>query len=62
MLDEDLRVACLKALTISREAAREYSLRFTWRASARQFLDNIEIARGERLPEGSRGFELVADA
>jgi glycosyltransferase involved in cell wall biosynthesis len=45
VLDEDLRKACLEALKIPREAAREYSMRFTWRESARQFLDNIEASR-----------------
>ena len=29
VLDDDLRAACLKALTLSREDAREHSLRFT---------------------------------
>ena len=48
MLDEDLRAACLKALTIPREAAREHSLRFTWKESARQFLENIEMSRSDR--------------
>ena len=48
VLDEDLRAACLKALTIPREKAREHSLRFTWKESARQFLDNIEMSRSER--------------
>ncbi len=48
VLDEDLRAACLKALTIPREKAREHSLRFTWRESAQQFLDNIEMSRAER--------------
>ena len=62
VLDQDLRAACLKALTIPSEAAREYSLRFTWPESARQFLENIEIARGKRLRMRSRGLELVADA
>ena len=47
VLDEDLRAACLKALTIPREQAREYSMRFTWKESARQFLDNIETSRSE---------------
>ena len=47
MLDEDLRRACLKALTIPREQAREHSMRFTWAESARQFLDNIEASRSE---------------
>ena len=60
VLDEDLRAACVKALTIPPEAAREYSLRFTWRESARQFLDNIEIARGESIRTRPRELELVA--
>jgi glycosyltransferase involved in cell wall biosynthesis len=45
VLDEDLRAACLKALTLSREDAREHSMRFTWKESARQFLENIEASR-----------------
>ena len=48
VLDEDLRAACLKALTIPREKPREHSLRFTWKESARQFLDNIEMSRSDR--------------
>jgi len=47
VLDEDLRKACLEALTIPREQAREHSMRFTWEESARQFLDNIEASRSE---------------
>src|ERR1700722_4883783 len=51
VLDEDLRAACLKALTLSREQAREHSMRFTWKESARQFLDNIEASRSDvKLP------------
>ncbi len=49
VLDDDLRAACLKALTIPREAARQYSMRFTWRESARQFLENIEASRPRRM-------------
>jgi glycosyltransferase involved in cell wall biosynthesis len=45
VLDEDLRAACLKALSIPREAARARSLDFTWKESARQFLANIYVAR-----------------
>jgi glycosyltransferase involved in cell wall biosynthesis len=45
VLDTDLRAACLKALEIPRESARASSLRFSWRESARQFLDNIESSR-----------------
>ena len=47
VLDEDLQAACLKALTMSREQAREYSMRFTWKESARQFLENIEASRSD---------------
>ncbi|MDI4664162.1 glycosyltransferase family 1 protein [Xanthobacter autotrophicus] len=44
ILDNDLRTACLKALELSPAAARRFALRFTWRESARQFLDNVLIA------------------
>ena len=62
VLDDDLRAACLKALTLSREQAREHSMRFTWKESARQFLENIEGSRSDvklcaayrlRRPSGS---------
>ena len=51
-LDDDLRAACLAALEIPRERAREHSLRFTWRESARQFLHHIEACRTARAPLG----------
>ena len=61
VLDEDLRAACLKALAIPREKPREHSLRFTWKESARQFLDNIEVSRvGLRQPAPARGRIPVA--
>ena len=62
VLDEDLRTACLKALAIPREAAREYSLRFTWKESARQFLDTIEACRRQRAPRVSNAFALAGRA
>ena len=62
VLDQDLRAACLKALTIPREAAREYSLRYTWRESARQFLENIEASRPKRARLLAEQLELVGDA
>src|SRR5262249_38084573 len=37
-LDEDLRVACLRALNLSREACREFALTRSWATSARQFI------------------------
>ncbi len=45
ILDEDLRAAALRATTLSREACREFALRFGWQHSARAFLDNIAGAR-----------------
>jgi glycosyltransferase involved in cell wall biosynthesis len=62
VLDEDLRAACLKALTISRESAREHSLRFTWEESARQFLDNIEMSRSPLPLPLARELEPVGEA
>ena len=44
-LDEDLRAACLAALDISRERARARSLDFTWRESARQFVEHVARVR-----------------
>jgi glycosyltransferase involved in cell wall biosynthesis len=41
VLDEDLRVACLGALKVSRTACREYALTRSWDASAKQFLAHL---------------------
>ncbi len=41
ILDEDLRAACLKALEVPAGACRDYALKFSWRASAEQFLSNL---------------------
>jgi len=38
VLNEDLRVASMQALWISREACREFALRYSWENSARQFI------------------------
>ena len=43
VLDEDLRIACLKALEIPREKPLAHAAKYTWEASARQFLDNVEF-------------------
>src|SRR5262245_9337957 len=40
-LDNDLRRACLLALERSRQACRQHALRFSWAASASQFLDQV---------------------
>ncbi len=51
VLDADLRMACLKALEIPREKPLAHAAHFTWVASARQFLDNVEpvVAAGPAL-------------
>src|SRR5579872_6813752 len=40
VLNEDLRVACMQALWISRETCREFALRYSWENSARQFINH----------------------
>lgn len=45
VLDEDLRRAALGALAVPRERCRAYALTFTWQACARQFVDNLTLAR-----------------
>jgi glycosyltransferase involved in cell wall biosynthesis len=62
VLDEDLRAACLEALKIPRDSPREFSLRFTWRESARQFLDNVEAARAPRARPASKRLALAGSA
>ena len=43
-LDEDLRRACLTALTISRQACLDFAAKHTWEAPARAFVENIANA------------------
>ena len=67
VLDEDLRAACLKALTIPREAPPAWAQRFTWDESARQFLDAVEMSRAyaerrRRKRLSSKQLQLVGDA
>lgn len=56
VLDWDLRAAALAALAIPREKARAHALNFTWAASARQFLDNIAVARAAAQNGGTASF------
>ena len=49
-IDEDLRTACLKALECDRAAVRAYAEQFSWRASAEQFVENLQP-----YPEPERG-------
>lgn len=40
-LDEDLRNACLRALTLKRDDAAAHARRFSWRAATEQFLAHL---------------------
>ena len=47
VLNEDLRVACIEALRISRAACRMFALRHSWESSARQFIGHVQkVATG----------------
>ena len=47
-LNEDLRVACLEALNVSRAECRAFALTHSWENSARQFIGHIEKIAGVR--------------
>ena len=40
-LGDDLRAACLRALSVDREAARRFALQRSWRAATEQFVDHL---------------------
>jgi hypothetical protein len=47
-LDNDLRSACIRALSISREACRSFALERSWENSARQFIGNLSALQPSR--------------
>lgn len=47
-LDPDLRKACIRALSISRELCRNFALQRSWENSARQFIGNLSALRPSR--------------
>ncbi|MDS7597710.1 bifunctional monoglucosyl/glucuronosyl diacylglycerol synthase [Agrobacterium tumefaciens] len=49
-LDNDLRNACLAALSCSPQAAVALSKTYSWEQASRQFLDNVIQAAGKNLP------------
>jgi len=49
VLDQDLRAAALRALTIPRESCRAFALRYTWRRAAQEFVAALEPVRGGRV-------------
>ena len=50
VLDEDLAAACRRALLLDREAVRTHALRYSWTNATAQFVQNLQPARGGRLP------------
>jgi glycosyltransferase involved in cell wall biosynthesis len=54
VLDTDLRSACIRALSISRETCRNFALERSWENSARQFIGNLTVLQPSRLPRPAR--------
>jgi glycosyltransferase involved in cell wall biosynthesis len=49
-LDADLGKACIRALSMSREACRSFALERSWENSARQFIGNLSALQSSRSP------------
>jgi glycosyltransferase involved in cell wall biosynthesis len=49
-LDTDLRAAALRALTMSREACRNFALDCSWESCARQFIGHLAVLQPTRAP------------
>ncbi len=52
-LDKDLRAACLRALTMSRETCRAFALERSWEKCARQFIGNLATFQPSRVPQAA---------
>jgi glycosyltransferase involved in cell wall biosynthesis len=61
-LDEDLRAACLTALTLSKQAARDFALTMSWQASTRALLGHVTQAVNPALGRRARRREARAAA
>jgi glycosyltransferase involved in cell wall biosynthesis len=60
VLDQDLRAACINALTLSREECRAFALGETWEASARCFLCNVRRVAARAAIPAAEASEAVA--
>jgi glycosyltransferase involved in cell wall biosynthesis len=49
-LDKDLGAACLRALTLPRDQARQFVLRHSAGAATRQFLSNLQVEQPVEIP------------
>jgi glycosyltransferase involved in cell wall biosynthesis len=61
VLNEDLRVACIEALQMSREVCRALALGRSWDNSARQFIGHVQKITGDRH-ESKAGMAIAAAA
>jgi glycosyltransferase involved in cell wall biosynthesis len=61
VLDEDLRAACLAALSLDRGRCAELAARQSWRASALEFLAQQPLLDGELCMSAQVGLEPVHD-
>ena len=57
-LNDDLRLACLTAVTISPQACLAFAARHTWEASARAFVENITNVRADDPKSDALQFEV----
>ncbi|MBB3409286.1 glycosyltransferase involved in cell wall biosynthesis [Rhizobium sp. BK316] len=58
-LDDDLQVACLAALSASREKARELAMQYSWEAATLQFINNIRAANGVITPKWKKAWQYA---
>jgi glycosyltransferase involved in cell wall biosynthesis len=62
VLNDDLRVACLEALRVSREACRAFALSRSWENSARQFIGHVQKVATSGLHKPATGMAVTATA
>jgi glycosyltransferase involved in cell wall biosynthesis len=62
VLNEDLRVACLEALKVSRAACRTFALSRSWENSARQFIGHVNNVATGGYRDSRSGVALTAEA
>jgi glycosyltransferase involved in cell wall biosynthesis len=62
VLNEDLRLACLQALSLSREACRGFALTYSWQSSARQFVGHLKPIEAGRATASRAALAVTATA
>jgi glycosyltransferase involved in cell wall biosynthesis len=60
VLEDDLQLACLSALTISPQACLEFAAKHTWEASARVFIEHASNV-GAANPQAGEAVEFAAE-